>query len=104
MTQSLATALERELQKILTQGAWTETNAVTRAQAKQRDVSRPLVVATPEQWKAIDCDEIARLILQREDMSIQKYRSRTSHIIKRDQEVVFQERDNVCTEFIRIPR
>ena len=27
---------------------WTETNVVTRAQAKQRDASRPLVVSTPK--------------------------------------------------------
>ena len=81
---------------------WTEANVVTRAQAKQRDVSRPLVVSRPEQWKAIDCNEIARL--QREDMSIQKYRFRTSPITKRDQEVIFQERDNVLYRVYTHPK
>ena len=69
---------------------WSEVSVVTRAQAQERGVNRPLVVhvSTRQQWKNIDCDEIARL--QREDTSIQKYRARTSPVIKRDQEVIFQ--------------
>ena len=77
---------------------------VTRGQASYRgDGVITLAVPKPcKFWKNIDRDELARL--QREDASIKKYKSKYRPMLKEDQEVVFEEKDNVITEYRSIPR